>query len=137
MGGKLSTPSGDPTVRCPGTEDIHTAYKEGDPGRARHLLREACDESTSQLEKVRSMLTPRPEPRMRETTRVFLLPPLLSWGYFLLCSGNALFHTYTYECRSFRGAFSTCRPPRSPPPPSQGTREESLMCKEQNAGLKV
>ncbi|XP_037001810.2 leucine-rich repeat serine/threonine-protein kinase 1 isoform X1 [Artibeus jamaicensis] len=51
MGGKLSTPSSDPTARCPGTEDIHTAYKEGDPSRARHLLREVCDESTSQLEK--------------------------------------------------------------------------------------
>lgn len=54
MGSKLSTPGSDPTAQCPGTEDIHTAYKQGNPGRARHLLREACDESTSQLEKVRS-----------------------------------------------------------------------------------
>nr|KAF6399325.1 leucine rich repeat kinase 1 [Molossus molossus] len=53
MGSKLSAPGGDPTVRCPGTEDIHTAYKQGDSSRARHLLREACDESTSQLEKGR------------------------------------------------------------------------------------
>lgn len=53
MGSKLSTPGSDPTAQCPGTEDIHTAYRQGDPSRARHLLREACDESTSQLEKVR------------------------------------------------------------------------------------
>ncbi|XP_019493395.1 PREDICTED: leucine-rich repeat serine/threonine-protein kinase 1-like [Hipposideros armiger] len=51
MGSKLSTPGGDPTARCPGTEDIHIAYKQGDPSRARHLLREACDETTSQLER--------------------------------------------------------------------------------------
>ncbi|XP_023384783.1 leucine-rich repeat serine/threonine-protein kinase 1 [Pteropus vampyrus] len=51
MGSKLSTPGSDPTAQCPGTEDIHTAYKRGDTSRARHLLREACDESTSQLEK--------------------------------------------------------------------------------------
>ncbi|XP_066094861.1 leucine-rich repeat serine/threonine-protein kinase 1 isoform X2 [Saccopteryx bilineata] len=48
MGSKLSAPG---TVQCPGTEDIHTAYKQGDLSRARHLLREACDESVSQLEK--------------------------------------------------------------------------------------
>ncbi|ELK02289.1 Leucine-rich repeat serine/threonine-protein kinase 1 [Pteropus alecto] len=52
MGSKLSTPGSDPTAQCPGTEDIHTAYKRGDTSRARHLLREACDESASQLEKV-------------------------------------------------------------------------------------
>ncbi|XP_024897004.1 leucine-rich repeat serine/threonine-protein kinase 1 [Pteropus alecto] len=51
MGSKLSTPGSDPTAQCPGTEDIHTAYKRGDTSRARHLLREACDESASQLEK--------------------------------------------------------------------------------------
>lgn len=51
MGSKPSTPGGDPTVQCPGTEGIHAAYKQGDPSRARHLLREACDESISQLEK--------------------------------------------------------------------------------------
>lgn len=51
MGSKLSVPGGDPTARCPGTEDIHTAYKQGDPSRARHLIREACDETTSQLER--------------------------------------------------------------------------------------
>lgn len=51
MGSKLSMPGGDPTARSPRTEGIHDAYKRGDPSRARHLLREACDESTSQLEK--------------------------------------------------------------------------------------
>uniref|UniRef100_A0A8C7ANZ7 Leucine-rich repeat serine/threonine-protein kinase 1 n=1 Tax=Neovison vison TaxID=452646 RepID=A0A8C7ANZ7_NEOVI len=51
MGSKPSTPGGDPTAQCPRTEGIHAAYKQGDPSRARHLLREACDESTSQLEK--------------------------------------------------------------------------------------
>lgn len=53
MGSKLSMPGGDPTAQSPRTEGIHDAYKRGDPSRARHLLREACDESTSQLEKVR------------------------------------------------------------------------------------
>lgn len=55
MGSKVSMPGSDPTARCPGTEDIHTAYKQGDSSRARHLLREACDKGTSQLEKVRSL----------------------------------------------------------------------------------
>lgn len=64
MGSKLSMPGGDPTARSPRTEGIHDAYKRGDPSRARHLLREACDESTSQLEKSHpgSVLTgPAPE----------------------------------------------------------------------------
>uniref|UniRef100_G1PJL3 Roc domain-containing protein n=1 Tax=Myotis lucifugus TaxID=59463 RepID=G1PJL3_MYOLU len=51
MGSKLATPDGDPAGRGPGTEDIHAAYKRGDPSRARHLLREACDECASQREK--------------------------------------------------------------------------------------
>lgn len=67
MGSKLSVPGGDPTARCPGTEDIHTAYKEGDPSRARHLLKEAYDETTSQLERVRS--TPAP-PAKNEGARL-------------------------------------------------------------------
>ncbi|XP_036699621.1 leucine-rich repeat serine/threonine-protein kinase 1 isoform X6 [Balaenoptera musculus] len=51
MGSKLSMPGGDTTARSPRTEGIHAAYKRGDASRAQHLLREACDESTSQLEK--------------------------------------------------------------------------------------
>ncbi|EPY82802.1 hypothetical protein CB1_000623005 [Camelus ferus] len=51
MGGKLSMPGGALPAQSPGTEGIHAAYKRGDPSRARHLLIEACDESTSQLEK--------------------------------------------------------------------------------------
>ncbi|EPQ10686.1 Leucine-rich repeat serine/threonine-protein kinase 1 [Myotis brandtii] len=51
MGSKLATPDGDPAGRCPGTEDIHAAYKRGDPSRARHLLREVCDGCASQREK--------------------------------------------------------------------------------------
>ncbi|XP_004623505.1 leucine-rich repeat serine/threonine-protein kinase 1 [Octodon degus] len=52
MGSKPSTPGGDSTApRPPGTEGIHTAYRQGDLGRARDLLREACEDSTSQLEK--------------------------------------------------------------------------------------
>ncbi|XP_073657435.1 leucine-rich repeat serine/threonine-protein kinase 1 isoform X4 [Tursiops truncatus] len=51
MGSKLSMPGGDPTAQSPRTEGIHAAYKRGDASRAQHLLREACDESTSQLEK--------------------------------------------------------------------------------------
>lgn len=58
MGSKLSMPGGDPTAQSPRTEGIHAAYKRGDASRAQHLLREACDESTSQLEKVRSMPAP-------------------------------------------------------------------------------
>lgn len=51
MGSKLSATGGDSTARSPRTEDIHTAYKKRDLSRAHHLLREACEESTSQLEK--------------------------------------------------------------------------------------
>ncbi|XP_012588205.1 PREDICTED: leucine-rich repeat serine/threonine-protein kinase 1 isoform X2 [Condylura cristata] len=51
MGGKPSTPGGVPTAPCPRTEGIHTAYKQGDTSRAQLLLREACDECTSPLEK--------------------------------------------------------------------------------------
>uniref|UniRef100_A0A8C6QHT0 Leucine-rich repeat serine/threonine-protein kinase 1 n=2 Tax=Nannospalax galili TaxID=1026970 RepID=A0A8C6QHT0_NANGA len=51
MGSKLSAPGDDSTVRPPSTEDIHTAYKQRDLSRARDLLREACEESESQLEK--------------------------------------------------------------------------------------
>lgn len=51
MGSKLATPDGDPAGRRPGTEDIHAAYKRGDPSRARQLLREACEECASQREK--------------------------------------------------------------------------------------
>lgn len=52
MGSKLSTPGGDSTVpRSPRTEGIHTAYKQGDISMARDLLKEACEDSTSQLEK--------------------------------------------------------------------------------------
>lgn len=55
MGSKLSMPGGEPIVQSLRTEGIHAAYRRGDVSRAQHLLREACDESTSQLEKVRSM----------------------------------------------------------------------------------
>ncbi|XP_036211675.1 leucine-rich repeat serine/threonine-protein kinase 1 isoform X3 [Myotis myotis] len=51
MGSKLATPDGDPGGRRPGMEDIHAAYKRGDPSTARHLLREACEECASQREK--------------------------------------------------------------------------------------
>ncbi|KAM4826424.1 leucine-rich repeat serine/threonine-protein kinase 1 [Thomomys bottae] len=52
MGGKLSVPVGEPPACSPKTEDIHTAYKQRDVGRARHLLRQACEEeSASPLEK--------------------------------------------------------------------------------------
>uniref|UniRef100_A0A286XAK7 non-specific serine/threonine protein kinase n=1 Tax=Cavia porcellus TaxID=10141 RepID=A0A286XAK7_CAVPO len=52
MGGKLSTPGGDSTApRSPRMECIHTAYKRGAFSRARDLLREACEDSTSPLEK--------------------------------------------------------------------------------------
>lgn len=55
MGGKLSTPGGDSTApRSPRMECIHTAYKRGAFSRARDLLREACEDSTSPLEKVES-----------------------------------------------------------------------------------
>ncbi|XP_012867565.1 PREDICTED: leucine-rich repeat serine/threonine-protein kinase 1 isoform X1 [Dipodomys ordii] len=43
MGSKLSVPAGDPPTCSPRTEDIHTAYKQRDLGRARHLLRQACE----------------------------------------------------------------------------------------------
>ncbi|XFF89199.1 PREDICTED: leucine-rich repeat serine/threonine-protein kinase 1 isoform X1 [Capra hircus] len=51
MGSKLSMPGGEPIVQSLRTEGIHAAYRRGDVSRAQHLLREACDESTSQLEK--------------------------------------------------------------------------------------
>ncbi|KAJ1069628.1 hypothetical protein K5549_006212 [Capra hircus] len=51
MGSKLSMPGGEPIVQSLRTEGIHAAYRRGDVRRAQHLLREACDESTSQLEK--------------------------------------------------------------------------------------
>ncbi|XP_004593208.2 leucine-rich repeat serine/threonine-protein kinase 1 [Ochotona princeps] len=51
MGSKPSTPGSDCTAQTLRTEDIHAAYRRGDSGRARDLLREACEESTSQLEK--------------------------------------------------------------------------------------
>ncbi|XP_048225127.1 LOW QUALITY PROTEIN: leucine-rich repeat serine/threonine-protein kinase 1 [Perognathus longimembris pacificus] len=44
MGSKLSVPVGDPPERSPRTQDIHTAYKQRDVGRARRLLRQACEE---------------------------------------------------------------------------------------------
>ena len=55
MGSKLSVPGSEPTAQGLRTEGIHAAYRRGNISRAQHLLREACDESTSQLEKVRSM----------------------------------------------------------------------------------
>lgn len=51
MGSKLSMPGSEPMVQSPRTEGIHAAYRRGNISRAQHLLREACDESTSQLEK--------------------------------------------------------------------------------------
>ncbi|XP_065762554.1 leucine-rich repeat serine/threonine-protein kinase 1 [Muntiacus reevesi] len=51
MGSKLSVPGSEPTAQGPRTEGIHAAYRRGDISRAQRLLREACDESTSQLEK--------------------------------------------------------------------------------------
>jgi hypothetical protein len=52
MGNKPSLPGRDSTARSPRTDDILTAYKKRDLSRARDLVREACDESSSQLEKV-------------------------------------------------------------------------------------
>lgn len=51
MGSTLATPDGDAPGRGPRTEDIHAAYQRGDPGRARRLLRAACDEGASRREK--------------------------------------------------------------------------------------
>ncbi|XP_065404615.1 leucine-rich repeat serine/threonine-protein kinase 1 isoform X1 [Macaca fascicularis] len=51
MGSKPSTPGGDPTAQSPRTEGIRAAYRQGDRGGARDLLKEACDQCTSQLEK--------------------------------------------------------------------------------------
>lgn len=52
MGSKLSTPGGDSAaLRSPRMEGIHAAYRQGDLSKARDLLREACEDSTSQLEK--------------------------------------------------------------------------------------
>ncbi|XP_007958127.1 leucine-rich repeat serine/threonine-protein kinase 1 [Orycteropus afer afer] len=51
MGSKLSTPDSGCTVTSHRTQDIHIAYKQGNLCNARDLVREACDESTSQLEK--------------------------------------------------------------------------------------
>ncbi|XP_073917852.1 leucine-rich repeat serine/threonine-protein kinase 1 isoform X4 [Castor canadensis] len=51
MGNKPSLPGRDSTARSPRTDDILTAYKKRDLSRARDLVREACDESSSQLEK--------------------------------------------------------------------------------------
>ncbi|XP_010609370.1 leucine-rich repeat serine/threonine-protein kinase 1 isoform X1 [Fukomys damarensis] len=52
MGSKLSTPGGDSAaLRSPRMEGIHAAYRQGDLSKARDLLREACEDSASQLEK--------------------------------------------------------------------------------------
>ncbi|XP_053437826.1 leucine-rich repeat serine/threonine-protein kinase 1 isoform X2 [Nycticebus coucang] len=51
MGSKPSTPGSDATAQSPRTECIHAAYRRGDLRRAQDLLREACGESESQLEK--------------------------------------------------------------------------------------
>lgn len=51
MGSKESTLGVDPEGRCPGAEGIQAAYQRGDQAGARRLLREACDESSSQQEK--------------------------------------------------------------------------------------
>uniref|UniRef100_G1QJY7 Leucine-rich repeat serine/threonine-protein kinase 1 n=1 Tax=Nomascus leucogenys TaxID=61853 RepID=G1QJY7_NOMLE len=51
MGSKPSTPGGDPTAQSHRTEGIRAAYRQGDRGGARDLLKEACDQCTSQLEK--------------------------------------------------------------------------------------
>ncbi|XP_077796593.1 leucine-rich repeat serine/threonine-protein kinase 1 isoform X3 [Macaca mulatta] len=51
MGSKPSTPGGGPTAQSPRTEGIRAAYRQGDRGGARDLLKEACDQCTSQLEK--------------------------------------------------------------------------------------
>lgn len=80
MGSKPSTPGGDCTAQALRTEDIHAAYRRGDSGRARDLLREACDESTSQLERV----GPGPHAPSAVPARVISL--LASW------SGSASFH---------------------------------------------
>lgn len=86
----------DPTVQCPGTEGIHAAYKQGDPSRARHLLREACDESTSQLEKVGSCRPLWPKlgtwVGQRLPLRLFSCYHHNHSGDFLLCSGNTSFY---------------------------------------------
>ncbi|XP_006872218.1 PREDICTED: leucine-rich repeat serine/threonine-protein kinase 1 [Chrysochloris asiatica] len=52
MGSKPSTPGSDCMVMSPRTEDIHSAYKQGNATKARDLVREACDKSTFQQEKV-------------------------------------------------------------------------------------
>ncbi|XP_076980135.1 leucine-rich repeat serine/threonine-protein kinase 1 isoform X1 [Tamandua tetradactyla] len=51
MGSKASTPGSNPPAHFPRLEGIETAYKQGDTRKARGLVREACDESTSRLEK--------------------------------------------------------------------------------------
>ncbi|XP_006900121.1 PREDICTED: leucine-rich repeat serine/threonine-protein kinase 1 [Elephantulus edwardii] len=51
MGSKPSTPGSNCTVTSPQTEGIYAAYKQGDHSKAQDLIREACDQSTSQLEK--------------------------------------------------------------------------------------
>lgn len=58
MGSKPSTPGGDPTAQSPRTEGIRAAYRQGDRGGARDLLKEACDQCTSQLEKVGGVPAP-------------------------------------------------------------------------------
>lgn len=51
MGSKASTLGTNLEVCCPGAEGIQAAYQKGDQAGARHLLREACDYSSSQREK--------------------------------------------------------------------------------------
>ncbi|KAM6202380.1 leucine-rich repeat serine/threonine-protein kinase 1 [Rhynchocyon petersi] len=48
---KPSTTSSDYTETSLQTEVIHTAYKQGDHSKAQDLIREACEQSKSQLEK--------------------------------------------------------------------------------------
>lgn len=128
MGSKLSMPDGDPTARCPGTEDIHTAYKQGDPSRARQLLRQACDESTSQLEKVRSMPSPPTgtgAPGWGEADQChhshLFVTIVIEMGIFIVFWKYLVAHVNSGRL-SFLVEFSTCRPLRSPLPPPQGTR---------------
>ncbi|XP_071070427.1 leucine-rich repeat serine/threonine-protein kinase 1 isoform X2 [Dasypus novemcinctus] len=51
MGSKPSTPGNNPITRSPRIEGVDTAYRQGDPSKARDLVRETCDQSTSQREK--------------------------------------------------------------------------------------